>query len=78
MIPLAALERAFGPLESAIITTMQAISGAGYPGVPSLDIFDNVVPFISGEEEKMEWEALKILGGVTEDEGGFEDVRYAF
>lgn len=49
---------------------MQAISGAGYPGVPSLDIFDNVVPYISGEEEKMEWEALKILGGVAEDEQG--------
>ena len=41
---------------------MQALSGAGYPGVPSLDIIDNVVPFISGEEEKMEAESLKILG----------------
>ena len=41
---------------------MQALSGAGYPGVASLDIIDNVVPFISGEEEKMEAEALKILG----------------
>jgi aspartate-semialdehyde dehydrogenase len=41
---------------------MQAVSGAGYPGVPSLDILGNVVPFISGEEEKIEVETLKILG----------------
>ncbi|KAI0287639.1 aspartate-semialdehyde dehydrogenase [Russula brevipes] len=66
VIPLAALERAFGPIESCIITTLQAISGAGYPGVPSLDIFDNVVPYISGEEEKIEWETLKILGELSE------------
>ena len=49
-------------LQQIIVSTMQALSGAGYPGVPSLDIIDNVVPFISGEEEKMETEALKILG----------------
>jgi aspartate-semialdehyde dehydrogenase len=61
-VPLAALEKAFGPLDTIMVTTMQAISGAGYPGVPSLDIYDNVVPLIGGEEEKMEWEALKILG----------------
>ncbi len=41
---------------------MQAVSGAGYPGVPSLDILGNVVPFIGGEEEKMQSETLKILG----------------
>jgi aspartate-semialdehyde dehydrogenase len=51
---------------------MQAISGAGYPGVPSFDIFDNVVPHIGGEEEKMEWEAAKILGGLTEDGKAFD------
>jgi aspartate-semialdehyde dehydrogenase len=45
-----------------VVSTMQALSGAGYPGVPSLDIIDNVVPFISKEEEKMEVEALKLLG----------------
>lgn len=44
---------------------MQAISGGGYPGVPSLDILDNVVPYISGEEEKIQWEMLKILGGIV-------------
>jgi aspartate-semialdehyde dehydrogenase len=49
-------------LRQIVVTTMQALSGAGYPGVASLDIIDNVVPFISGEEEKMEAEALKILG----------------
>jgi len=65
VIPLAALEKAFGPIESCMVTTMQAISGGGYPGVPSLDILDNVVPYIGGEEEKMSWEALKILGGIT-------------
>ena len=47
-------------LRQVVVTTMQALSGAGYPGVPSLDIIDNVVPFISKEEEKMECEALKI------------------
>jgi aspartate-semialdehyde dehydrogenase len=49
-------------LKQVMVSTMQALSGAGYPGVASLDIIDNVVPFISGEEEKMETEALKILG----------------
>lgn len=53
--------RQFG-IRSVIVSTMQAVSGAGYPGVPSLDILGNVVPFIGGEEEKMESETLKILG----------------
>lgn len=66
VIPLAAMERAFGPIDACMVTTMQAISGGGYPGVPSLDIIDNVVPYISGEEEKMQWEALKILGGIAD------------
>lgn len=73
VIPLAALEKAFGPLESCMITTMQAISGAGYPGISSLDIIDNVIPYISGEEEKMEWETLKILGGVGESDDGQQE-----
>ncbi|HEY0458055.1 MAG TPA: aspartate-semialdehyde dehydrogenase [Pyrinomonadaceae bacterium] len=59
--PLAALHGKFG-VESVIVTTLQAISGAGYPGVPSLDITDNVVPYIAGEEPKVETEAQKILG----------------
>jgi len=68
VIPLSALEKAFGPIESIIVTTMQAISGAGYPGVSSLDILDNIIPYISGEEEKIEWETRKILGGLVESE----------
>ena len=59
--PLAALHRKFG-IESAIVTTLQAISGAGYPGVSSMDIMDNVLPYIAGEEPKVETEAQKILG----------------
>jgi len=60
---LAPLHRNFG-VESCVATTMQAISGAGYPGVASLDITDNVLPFIGGEEEKIEAETVKILGRV--------------
>ena len=60
-LALAPLHAAFG-VEAAIATTMQALSGAGYPGVASLDILDNVVPYISNEEEKMEEETAKILG----------------
>jgi len=59
-IALAPLHARFG-VEAAVVTTMQAISGAGYPGVASLDIVDNVVPFIANEEEKIERETLKIL-----------------
>ncbi|CAN5408946.1 aspartate-semialdehyde dehydrogenase [soil metagenome] len=65
--PLAALERKFG-IESVIVTTMQAISGAGYPGVASLDIIDNVLPYIAGEEPKVETEAQKILGKFADGE----------
>ena len=59
--PLAALHERFG-VEACIVTTLQAISGAGYPGVASLDITDNVFPYIAGEEPKVETEAQKILG----------------
>lgn len=55
--------RQFG-LRSVMVTTLQAVSGAGYPGVPSLDIMGNVVPGIPGEEEKMETETRKILGSL--------------
>ncbi|KAJ1907369.1 aspartate-semialdehyde dehydrogenase [Coemansia sp. IMI 209127] len=66
VVPLKALQDRFGPLNRVIVTTLQAISGAGYPGVASLDILDNIVPLISGEEPKMEAEVLKILGGVND------------
>jgi len=51
-------------IEQIFVTTMQAVSGAGYPGVASMDILGNVVPFIKNEEEKMEEETLKLLGSV--------------
>lgn len=49
-------------IESVHVVTLQALSGAGYPGVPSMDILDNVIPYIAGEESKVEKEPLKILG----------------
>lgn len=51
----------------AVVTTLQAASGAGYPGVPSLDLLGNVIPFIAGEEEKIESETRKILGQLHGD-----------
>lgn len=71
VIPFAALQAAFGPISTVSIVTMQAVSGAGYPGVSSMDIMDNVVPFISGEEDKLETEARKILGGVDAEGKAF-------
>lgn len=60
---LAPLHRTFG-VESVAVATLQALSGAGYPGVPSFDLTDNVLPYIGGgEEDKIENEPLKILGG---------------
>ena len=64
VMSLAPLERAFG-LEKVLVTSMQAVSGAGYPGVPTLDILGNVIPYISGEEDKVEREAHKLLGKLT-------------
>jgi aspartate-semialdehyde dehydrogenase len=64
-LALAPLHAAF-KVESAIATTLQALSGAGYPGVASLDILDNVLPYIGGEEEKIETETKKILGRVKD------------
>ena len=61
VMALKPLEERFG-IEQILVTTMQAVSGAGYPGVPSMDILGNVVPYIGSEEEKMEAETLKLLG----------------
>jgi aspartate-semialdehyde dehydrogenase len=69
VIPFAALQSKFGPIAEVSIVTMQAV----YPGVSSMDILDNVVPFISGEENKIETEAQKILGKVNGDVTGFVD-----
>jgi len=67
MLPLYALIKAGYPIDSMIVTTLQAVSGAGYPGPASIDVIDNVLPYISGEEEKSEVEPAKILGRL---EGG--------
>jgi aspartate-semialdehyde dehydrogenase len=61
VMALKPLQERFG-IEQIFVTTMQAVSGAGYPGVPSMDILGNVVPYIGSEEEKMEEETLKLLG----------------
>src|SRR2546430_2616273 len=67
VLALAPLHAKFG-VTTCVVTTMQALSGAGYPGVPSLDATDNVIPFIGGEEEKVEAETRKILGVVSQGE----------
>jgi aspartate-semialdehyde dehydrogenase len=66
MTPLYALIKAGYDVSRIFVTTLQAVSGAGYPGVPSLDVIDNIVPYIGGEEEKTEQEPLKILGALKE------------
>jgi aspartate-semialdehyde dehydrogenase len=63
VLALKPIEERFG-IEQIFVSTMQAVSGAGYPGVPSMDILDNVIPYIGGEEEKMEAETLKLLGSL--------------
>jgi aspartate-semialdehyde dehydrogenase len=67
ILPLKVFQDAFG-LKAAIITTLQAISGAGYPGVSSMDIMDNVIPHIGGEDHKLETEPRKLLGQVVDGE----------
>jgi aspartate-semialdehyde dehydrogenase len=64
VMALKPLEERFG-IDSLFVTTMQAVSGAGYPGVPSLDIMGNVVPYIKNEEEKMQEEVGKLLGQLS-------------
>jgi aspartate-semialdehyde dehydrogenase len=66
------LHDAFG-LRAVNVVTMQALSGAGYPGVASMDILDNVVPYIGGEEEKIEIEPRKLLGKINGDSIEFAD-----
>ena len=71
MMPLDALIRAGYPVRRMVVTTLQAVSGAGYPGTSGFDMTGNIVPYIAGEEEKTEREVLKILGRVTG--GGIEN-----
>ena len=69
VLPLAPLEARFG-IDKLFVSTLQAVSGAGYPGVPSLDILGNVVPYIKNEEEKLQEEVAKLLG--TASTSGFQ------
>jgi aspartate-semialdehyde dehydrogenase len=71
VVALKPLEERFG-IEQIFVSTMQAISGAGYPGVPSMDILGNVIPFIKSEEEKLEAETLKLLGRLEANAAGHE------
>ncbi len=64
MLPLHALMNAGYPVNKMIVTTLQALSGAGYPGPSAIDMVDNIIPYISGEEEKSEIEPRKILGKI--------------
>lgn len=73
VIPFAALQKKFGPVDDVEVFTEQAVSGAGYNGVSSMDIMDNVIPHISGEEDKLENEAQKILGSINADATGFNE-----
>lgn len=74
VLALKPLEEKFG-IESLFVSTMQAVSGAGYPGVASLDILGNVVPFIKNEEEKMQEEVVKLLGAAKGDHVEMLDAR---
>ncbi|MCX8158422.1 MAG: aspartate-semialdehyde dehydrogenase [Candidatus Diapherotrites archaeon] len=73
LTPIYALIKNGYDISEVILTTMQAVSGAGYPGVASLDIIDNIIPFISGEEEKSEIEPLKILGEIKDNKFVYYD-----
>ena len=72
--PLAALEDAFG-LDQVTVSTLQAVSGAGYSGVTSMEIIDNAIPHIGGEEKKMETESRKLLGEFDGAEVSWLDAR---
>ena len=66
-VALRALQAAFG-LRKVFAVSLQAISGAGYPGVASMDIVDNAIPYVGGEEDKVEWEPRKMLGALKNDQ----------
>jgi aspartate-semialdehyde dehydrogenase len=74
VLPLKIFDDHFG-LEAAIITTLQAVSGAGFPGLASLDIIDNVIPYIEGEDDKLEVEPKKLLGQVRNGRLEMADLR---
>lgn len=74
VLPMKILHDAFG-LETAVVTTLQAISGAGYPGVASLDIMDNIIPHIGGEDGKLESEPRKLCGRYVDGKIELADFR---
>ncbi len=77
-IVLKVLDDAFG-VKKVFLVSMQALSGAGYPGVPSLDIIDNVIPNVGngGEEEKVEWEPRKMLGKLNDNKIDLADIKFS-
>ena len=77
-IALKVLDNEFG-VKKVFATSLQALSGAGYPGVPSLDIMDNVIPNVAngGEEEKVEWEPRKMLGKLNGDQIEMADIKFS-
>jgi aspartate-semialdehyde dehydrogenase len=75
-VALKALDDAFG-VKKVFAVSLQALSGAGYPGVSSLDIMDNIIPSINGEEEKVEWEPRKVLGKLQGGEVVLADIVFS-
>src|SRR5687767_13963672 len=77
-IALKALDNAFG-VNKVFAVSLQALSGAGYPGISSLDIMDNIIPNVGngGEEEKVEWEPRKMLGKLNGDKIELADIRFS-
>jgi aspartate-semialdehyde dehydrogenase len=75
-VALNALDDSFG-VKKVFAVSLQALSGAGYPGVPSLDIIDNVIPNINGEEEKVEWEPRKMLGKLNNNKIDLADMKFS-
>ena len=75
-VALKALDNSFG-IKRVFVVSLQALSGAGYPGIPSLDIIDNVVPYIGGEEEKVEWEPRKMLGKLVDTNIELADIKFS-
>lgn len=77
-IALKALDEAFG-VKKVFAVSLQALSGAGYPGVPSLDIMDNVIPNVAsgGEEDKVEWEPRKMLGRLKDGKIDLADIKFS-
>lgn len=75
-IALKALDDSFG-VKKVFAVSLQALSGAGYPGVSSMDINDNVIPFIGGEEDKVEWEPRKMLGKLNSHKINLADIKFS-